>query len=232
MPTFLQLVEELHTEAGASGVAPTAVTNQRGEAKRLVGWVKRADSVIQCRWLNWKFLRSSAQFDQDTVVDMDTLTVPVGWGFWDEATFHVLYPGETLPQYVQVVEYEDVKSEIIDTSRSGPPERIVLMPNGDLRIDPKPDAIYTITADYFIKPVLLAANADVSAIPEQYHSAIIGRALMLYGNFENAAEQKSQGAELYADFLQQLETHELPNKFGSRSRTGGNFTVQTDADLY
>lgn len=231
MSTFLQLVEELHTEAGASGVAPTAVTNQRGEAKRLVGWIRRADTLIQTKWLNWKFLRAGALYSQALTVGMTAYTAPVGWGFWDEATFQLLYPGQTVPQNVLVVEYEDVKSEIIDTSRSGPPERVVLMPNGSLRIDPKPDAIYTITADYFIKPVQLVANTDISAIPEQYHSAIVGRALMFYGNFENAPEEKTQGAELYGDFLQQLETHQLPNKFGSRSRTGGNFTVETDSDF-
>ena len=232
MSTFLQLVEELHTEAGAAGVAPTSVVSQRGEAKRLVGWIKRADLVIQAKWLNWKFLRASSQFSQALTVGTTLYSAPTGWGFWDEETFQVLYPGQTLPQRVPIVEYEYVKSEIIDTSRSGPPERIVFMPDGSLRVDPKPDAIYTISADYFLKPVALAANGDISAIPEQYHSAIVGRALMFYGNFENAPEEKAQGAEMYADFLQQLETHQLPTRFGSRSRTGGSFTVETDADLF
>lgn len=231
MSTFLQLVEELHTEAGASGIAPTAVTSQRGEAKRLVGWIRRSDLLIQTKWLNWKFLRASVQYSQATTALLSAYAAPAGWGFWDEDTFQVLYPGQTIPQNLLVVEYEDVKAEIIDNARSGPPERVVLMPSGSLRIDPLPDAIYTITADYFIKPVALAANADISAIPEQYHSAIIGRALMFYGNFENAPEQKTQGAELYSDFLQQLETHQLPNKFGSRSRTGGTFTVESDSDF-
>ena len=66
---------------------------------------------------------------------------------------------------------------------------------------------------------------DVSVIPVRYHKVILGRALILYANYENAAEAKTQGNETYTEQLARLENNQLPNQFGSRFRTGGSFEV-------
>lgn len=221
--TFLELVQALHAEVGAAGVAPTAVTGQTGENARLVNWIIRADLRIKNKWINWKFHRKA--FQNNTTASVGTLGKPVDLKTWDIDTFQIQYPGETEWNPIQVVEYENVKNQVLDTNE-GPPSRIVIMPDNTLTLEPVPDGIYAIRSDYYKRPVELAANADVSDIPEENHeSVILGRAMMFYANFENGPEIYQQGKELYEEGLVELENHQLPNQNYSRLRTGGGFEV-------
>jgi len=225
MSTFLELVESLHTETGASGVAPTSVLNQTGENARLVNWIIRADYKIQNKWINWKFLRTTWASGNVTADGVATLSKPATLKTWDLATFKITYPGETEQYPLTAVEFEEVKNEIFDTE-TGVPSRVIIMPDDSLQFDPVPNGAYTIDADFYLKPVKLAANLDESLIPEEQHDdVILGRALMYYGNYENAQEIKQQGQEMYAEGLAELENHQLPNKNYSRNRTGGGFEV-------
>jgi hypothetical protein len=223
--TFLELVVALHTECGAAGVAPTAVTGQTGENQRLVNWIIRADLKIQRKWINWKFLRAEFDTANETSAGVATLSAPADLKTWDLKTFKIQYPGETTFNPLPAVEYENVKGQIIDDNQ-GPPGRVIIMPDDTLLFEPVPNGVYTVEADYYQKPVALAANADESLIPEEYHeSAILGRALMYYANFENAPEIKTQGKELYDEGIMEMENHQLPNQNYSRLRTGGGFEV-------
>ena len=225
MATFLQLVQALHSEVGAIGTAPTEVTGQVAENQRLVNWIVRADLRIQNKWINWKFLRSEFTTNNQTAQGIATLAKPLDLKTWDLETFKVLYPGGTYYDPVQAVEYEEIKKEILTTTE-GAPDRVIIMPDNSLKFDPVPNAIYTINADYYKKPAMLTLKTDVSLIPEEYHySAVLGRAMVYYANFENAPEIRTQGLELYEEGLNELENHQLPNKNYSRNRTGGGFEV-------
>lgn len=224
MSTYLQLVQQLHEECGAAGVAPATLTGQTGENLRLINWVKSADRYVQQLWHVWKFLR--AEFSDTTVIsqrDNTTGGTPADLQHWDEESFKILRPGATVPDPLEVYEYNNVRGEIFDTSIEDIPWRVIIMPDNSLRFDPVPDAAYTITADYYKVPVDLAVDADVSAIPEMFHQVIIGRALMLYGNYENAPEIKEQGQEIYTEALGRLESLQLPNQFAARFKGNGGF---------
>jgi len=218
MSTFKQLVQDLHRESGASGSAPSSVVGQTGEALRMVRWIRRADLHIQKLWHDWKFLWSSTQYSQDTVAGTQDAVVPTTQGIWDRSTFRI--DGEL----IDVVEYEKVKGEVFDTTASSrdQPSRIIILPNKNLRFDPVPDAAYTITADYFLKPVAMTADATVSKIPEEYHEVILGQALIYYGNYEHADDAKIYGKELVDEWLPILESECLPNEFESRRTSSGN----------
>lgn len=222
MSTYLQLVQQLHDEVGAAGTAPASVTGQQGEAARLVNWIKRADEFVQLKYVNWKFLRNIFSFA--TTQSVATLSKPTGLRYWDEKTFTLIYPGETEKYPLAVVEYDKIKRDILDTNE-GVPDRAIIMPNGDLQFEPVPDGAYTIGADYYVRPTLLAADADVSAIPEEFHQVIIGRAMILYANFETAPEIKDQGEEIYVEQLALLENDQLPNQHQSRFNTGAEIEV-------
>lgn len=225
MADYLSLVQLLHDESGAAGVAPTTVVSQTGEAKRLVNWVRRADLQIQNKWINWKFLRAEFTTGNQTSDGVATLSKPATLKTWDLATFRIIYPGETVENPLEAVEYEDRKGDVFDTT-TGPPQVVIIMPDNSLRFEQVPDGIYTILADFYVKPTQLAVNTDISVIPEEQHeTAILGRALMYYANHENAPEAKTQGQELYAEGLAELENHQLPNQNYSRLRTGGGFEV-------
>ncbi|MHC4704025.1 MAG: phage adaptor protein [Planctomycetota bacterium] len=225
MSTYLELVAELHEEVGAAGIAPTAVTGQQGEAQRLVNWIKRADEFVQLKWVNWKFLRNEFTAGNTTTASVNTLAAPTGLKYWDEKTFKITYPGETEKYPLPVVEYDKIKSDILDETTESVPDRVILMPDGSLKFEPVPDGVYTIHADYYVRPTLLAASADVSAIPEGFHRVILGRAMILYANFETAPEIKDQGEEIYTEQLALLENDQLPNQHHSRFNTGAMIEV-------
>ena len=96
------------------------------------------------------------------------------------------------------------------------------MPNKSLRMDPVPDGVYVITADYYLKPVAMVADTTVSRIPEECHEVILGQALVYYGNYENAPDAKVSGRELVAEWLPVLESEYLNNEFNSRFTASGN----------
>jgi hypothetical protein len=198
------------------------VINQRGEYKRLVGWVTRADTFVQKLYENWKFMR--VEYSESTLLDSPNLPTVANLLRYDEDTFKIIEEGSTDPNLIEVVEYEDIKSEIRDTT-SGIPDRVIFMPDGTLQVEPPANGAHTINCDYYQTPVKMVANDDVSIIPARYHDIILGRALILYANYENAPEIKGQGTEIYIEQLARLENNQLPNKFGSRYRTGGFFEV-------
>jgi len=224
MSTYLELVSQLHTDVGAAGVAPTTVVGNLGEAKRLADWVRDADLYIQKLWVTWRFLWDQFDASNTTTASVNALAAPANLNFWDFKTFKIIEPGETDQNPLGVVEYDKIKSDILDTSEDIP-SRAIVMPDNSLQFEPIPDAVYTILADYYVKPTPLAANVNVSAIPEEYHQAILGRAMILYANYENAPEIKDQGLEIYTEQLARLENHQLPNQENARFTTGGFFEV-------
>lgn len=221
MSTFLELVQELHSEVGAAGSAPSSALNQRGEAARLVNWVRRADKLVQNLYANWKFLR--AEYDQVTTSGSVDLPAAQNTAFWDEKTFKI-FDASNVEYALEVVEYDAVKSEVRDTTEDIP-YRVIIMNDNTLEVEPTPDAAYRVTADRYHTPTLLAADADISDIPAQFHDVILGRAMILYANHENAPEMKTQGQEIYLEELHRLQNSQLPNKFNSQYRTGAVIEV-------
>ncbi len=222
MSTYLELLQQLHRDAGAAGTEPAAVTGLTGEAKRLANWIIQADNYVQLKWVNWKFLR--ATYSVVTVASTATAAKPVGLKYWDFKTFMMIEPGQTDKNPIGAIEYDKAKSDILDTSEDIP-WRVIVMPDNSLQFEPVPDAAYTILADYYTVPTLLAANSDTSDIPPEYHQIIIGRALILYANFESAPEIKDQGEEIYTEQLALLENDQLPNQEHSRFNTGARIEV-------
>ena len=222
MSTYLQLLQQLHRDAGAAGTEPTAVTGLTGEAKRLAQFIIHADEYVQLKYVNWKFLRQT--YSAATVASTATAAKPAALKYWDFNTFTIIDTGATDKNPIAAVEYDKIKRDILDTTE-GIPWRIIVMPDNSLQFEPVPDAIYTIGADYYDKPTLLAANGDISLIPAEYHQIIIGRALILYANFESAPEIKDQGEEIYIEQLALLENDQLPNQEHARFNTGARIEV-------
>ena len=222
MSNYLELVQQLHRDAGAAGAEPVAVTGLTGEAKRLANWIIQADNYVQLKWVNWKFLRNS--YSVATVASTATAAKPSGIRYWDFKTFKIIEPGETDKNLFTAIEYDKIKGDILDTTEDIP-WRAIVMPDNSLRFEPIPDAAYTIEADYYAVPTLLAANSDISTIPPEFHQIILGRALLLYSNFESAPEIKDQGEEIYVEQLALLENDQLPNQEHSRFNTGSMIEV-------
>lgn len=232
MSTLLSWVQDLWREAGAAGVQPVTTANATGETRRFVNWVIRADIHIQNLWQDWKYLRNETSIA--TVAAQSTLTNPLvptvaaaGLSLWDYDTFYIIYPNSGGVQTpIPTVEYEKVRNQPLDPAGTGAPNRVIIMPDNTWRLDPPvPDAAYTIGADYFMTPVRMVNDGDTSLIPAQFHEVVLGKSLMYYGNFENAADAKTAGQELFDDYLARLENSQLPNNKNARFKSGGFFEV-------
>lgn len=181
---------------------------------------------------DWKFLRQAATIA--TVAGQSTITTPLvptvvaaGLGEWDYPSFYYIDPSANgVHSPLETVEYQDYRSEVLDPNATGAPWRIVIMPDDSWRTDPPiPDAIYTIGADYHSRPVQMAADGDVSLIPPEFHEAILGKAHMYYGNFENAEDAKTQGKELFDFYMARLDSSQSPFGKNPEYRSGGYFEV-------
>lgn len=199
----LALVQELCRLSGITDTGgPTTTINQTGDYRKAVAYIDIAHREIQLKFFDWNFLWGTS-----AVATSAGVAVYQGQSdlhIWDEAAFY--YDGREL----RVCPYQDY---VPDTSReNGPPEYVVIRPDNQLLIVPTPDDVYTITYDYFKKPRVLTENTTEPLIPEDYRMAIVGRALMMYGNYETAEEAKVQGQELYDMHMTALVMHEAPRK--------------------
>lgn len=199
--TYLELIQAVHRESGSGGTAPSSLTGLRGENLRLSEWVKQADMLIQEMYVDWNFRwnTTSISLGQGTFLYDPTPDI----GEYDRDTFRI--DGEPM----LVSNYLDVKKVERETEE-GVPYMVVVMPDGLLRTDPTPNAAATLTFDYWAKPIELSDADDISAIPERFHRVIIGKALILYAEYESAPEILQKGTLMLGEWLNKLESNQLP----------------------
>ena len=172
--TFLELCKRVRLEAGISGDIAT-VLNQQGIMAKLVEWVRQADLDIQ-RIPNWQFMwrmasptlqigvRNYLPADLDIQQVRDSLSMQlgkqyltfVGWDTW-------------MRQYN--LQLSDVLAQ---------PTLYTQRPDGVFLFDRLPDQAYPLSVTYYTKPEKMTENGSVSVVPEEYHEAIVRRALYLY----------------------------------------------------
>lgn len=199
----LQLAQELCRLAGITDTGgPTTTIGQTGDYRKAVAYIDAAHAEIQLKYFDWNFLWGTSTLSLSA--DIAAYQGQSDLGIWDER--RIYYDGQLL----SVVAYQDY---LPDPDReTGPPEYVVIRPDNQLLIVPTPDDAYTISYDYFKRGKVLSANTDEPLIPSDYHMAIVGRALMIYGNYESAEEAKIQGQELYEMHMKALDAHEAPRR--------------------
>ncbi len=207
--THLEIVKELVRLASISDSGgPTTVVGQTGDYLKAVKYVASAHEEIQGMFFDWDFLWGSATLE--TSADLATYTGASDLGIWDVDR---IYYGNLKLRRV-------VWQSYIPEEASGTPAWFTIRPDNRILIGPTPDAAYTITYDYYKSPKVLVGDGDVPDIPAQFHRVIVGRSLMLYGNFEAAPEAKVQGQELYMAYLEQLKAHQLARRQQTHGRSG------------
>lgn len=178
MPDFLSLVVQLQREVGVAGAAISAVTNQSNIYNKLVNWIADADEHIQLMKTDWKFLW--AQYQVNTTAGNPSPTKPADLAEWDTDTFYLDYTTANHKKLVYV-EYDDYRRGLrqgVKTNRK--PSYFTIKPDNNIVLVNPPDAIYSLTADYYKTPTKMAANTDVSAIPSRFHRVIVLQAMMWY----------------------------------------------------
>ena len=108
------------------------------------------------------------------------------------------------------------------------PEIYAIKPDNNLDLYPTPDAIKTISAEYWKTPTEMSVDGSHSAIPSRFRKIIIARAKIYYAENEDATEILEGALTEFEDLLDKLEADQLPrqkNRRFSQSQDLYNFTV-------
>jgi hypothetical protein len=198
--TRLELCQEvqsiLRAATGALGTTPTTTLAQTGVDGEIVRFVDRAYRDIQNEQEEWRFRTKRGSFN--TVASQRVYTITVS-----DADFDVLLPsashggrrfitlyktseGVANEQRLWFVPYEAWQQSFVDIGSrpEAQPVRFTIEPDGQMALDPTPDAIYTIVFDYRRTLHTLTSNSDAVTgtpiLPARHHEAIVWRAVQHY----------------------------------------------------
>lgn len=204
---YLQLCQRVRQDAGVSGDGPSAVTGQVGILARIVEWVKRANYDIQLERQDWSFLWASAS--GSTIANVASY-LPADLGISSVRRIKaMLVDGDS----VTLRDYSWYVTDVLQkgaTSATGKPTDLIAKPDGNYLLFPIPDKIYPVHSEYYKRPVAITVNTDTPAIPEEYHEAIIAKALMYYADYEEDGYMYQKKQLEYATWLKRLSSTQKP----------------------
>jgi len=222
----LELAQTLRSDAGISGSDDTTV-NPTGEWADVVRWVDRAWKDIQTRHKGtWNWMRKSVQFNTlANQNEYDPEEAPMSltdFGNWVPYSFRV-YQGGDIGNQLDLAHwqsYESFRSSyllgslITEASR---PNDVVISPSKSIILYPAPsDTTFTVTADYYSKPQVLALDDDTPEMPEEFHELILYRALMFFGQVEGATDTYAIGEKEFNQLYARLMADQLPRTVVNR----------------
>lgn len=208
MSTFIELVNDVARESGTmGGQSLSAVSSATGRWLKIVSWTRQAWELIQRERGDWTFLTKS--FTASLVQgQMRYSAAELGisdFGGWlrvgDHRTRFTIYNpsyGLVDQQRLCVVPYSRWdRSFGIGIAPQARPSLAAYDDDRNLCIGNPPDRVYTITGHCRRKIQSLAADADTPYIDDQYHQAIVWRALMLLGDDDESANEVTSSANTY-----------------------------------
>lgn len=218
--TFLELVQRTRRECQVEGSGPSAVSTATGIESDLVGWVAEACREIQKLHQDWQFLRASTSWLTKSGQAIYTPTqcgIPSGKiSYWERHTFRNFHTatGPSSAIHMSELSYNSWRDQYFFGSQLDVrtrPTSFAIDPVGKgVCLGPLANADYTITADYFSGPIVLTDDSDVPVIPNDHIMTIVYKAMMAYGEAENATEIYHRGSKQYAKAITDLEIAYLP----------------------
>jgi hypothetical protein len=192
---YLALCDKLLKETGLSDQGVSSVIGQTGLNKKSVDWINRAWTEIQ-NLNDWNFLWKTSSFNtvngQQNYDPVDNLALSPTLHKWVHSSVRISVTGGT--GYLTYVPWT---TWMRTTFSSGKPTSFTIRPDNQISFNTLPDAIYTIYFDYYRTPQQLSTNTDELLLAEQFHDAVLYKAILYV-----AAEQDAP--ELYQDAQAQL----------------------------
>jgi hypothetical protein len=220
--TFLELAKKLRQKCGVAGTGPTTVVSQSGELGDLVDWINEAWLLIQAEEPNWRWMRRDVSFQTQAGKLSYLPTVTAGevgianfsaWFDDDSWRCYKTALGRTDESWLVWWPYQQWRDTYdfgTQSTKQSKPQIIATRDQDQaLLLAEVPDAIYTVTGQYWSSPVSLAVDADVPGCPSRFHMAIVYRAMMLYGKYEGAPEVYADGKEEFEKLYAALRIDQL-----------------------
>lgn len=222
--TYLQLCQATKRACSIPGSDPSTVTGQTLQMGKIIEFVALADLEVQGKWFDWDFLHVST-WSASTVIGTAAVSAPTTIGVWDENSFYLDYSTNNYKR-LPVLKHKDWRANYRQGVKvAQQPSHIVIMPNLSLTLEPKPDAVYSLTADYWACPVKMTVDANTSPIPEEYERIIVARAKVMYGEDIAAADLIVAGQNEHDDLLDKLEAKYLPGQNRTRRSSDAGMII-------
>lgn len=220
--TYLELCQRLSQEASIPGTGPSSTVGQTGVNRHLVNWINSAWMDIQRKHGEWLFMRGS--FTVNTVAsdgiyaygdctDTDTSSAITAFRNWHKDTLKSYLTSSGVDSEVSLI-YLDYPTWYAayntGTQTDGPPQFFTVDNSLQLRLAPKPDAIYTVSGEYQKKATELSGDSDTPELPEEFHEAIWYRGLMKYARYYAAPEIFDDARNNYNRIMNEMERTQLP----------------------
>lgn len=226
---FLTLSQRTQLECAITGTL-SSVTTTTSQLARIVQWVNAAWVEIQTRHDDWDWLRSSRLLGQGvgfaTVAGQSSYPLGTGagtvgveaddFGTWDRETFRVNttsvgYQDETFLDWIPYDSWRDAYMFGAMRSVQTRPVAIAIGPGQSLCLGPPPNALYTVTGDYFRAPSEMVEDTDVpTGLPQQFHMLIVYLAMTKVASYEAAPELLQRGESEFRKLMARLEALRVP----------------------
>ncbi len=226
---FLSLAQRLVLECGVSGTLSTTAS-QTGSLGRIVTWVNQAWQELQTEHDDWDWMLSSnllgagvsfatvagqASYPLGTAAGTSGVAV-ANFGKWARDSFrnYTTSVGVSNEMFLDWVPYDTWRDAyMLGAMRTVQtrPVAFAIGPDKSICLGPPPNALYTVTGDFYVAPTLMAVDTDVPALPDaHFHMAIVYKAMMMYAGYESAPEVFQRGQQGYASLLKELEAKRAP----------------------
>lgn len=221
--TFLELVQKAERESGTVGSVLSTVVDQTGRHLKFVNWVTWAWQHIQGLRSDWGWLRDDFSGDLAvgvTVYDAPALGISTRFRDWVvndpqgyDFTAYVTADGQSTEGYIQTIGWDQMRRTYrvgSNLTHEGKPVYASVSPRGELVIWPVPDQACTLRGEYIKAPQELATDDDIPELPITYHDMIVWRALLMMGEFDEAAEQNPAWFRRYKELEERLLGERTP----------------------
>jgi hypothetical protein len=210
---FLELVQRARREAGISGSGPTTTVALAGEMLRLADWIRDAYVEIQNSQPYWNWLHKTASID--LVAGGQTYHPVTGWSIYpiryELDSFHIYENvlGTTDTSFLAFDDYPTARRNYI-TPQVARPTKFTVLPTREVKFNSVLDTNYNLTFDYYATAEELTNNADTPSMPEQYHLAIVWKALTYYADYEEVPLLRTTATLKFTQIYEQMLRTETP----------------------
>ncbi len=217
MADFRTLTQELVAELGIGGAnngatIPTTVVSQTGQLWNAANWIKQAHNNICLLHTDWNFLH--AEYSEALTVGNTAAPAHSGSEVvkkWDRSSLFL--DMSTDGAQLEFMDWPTFRTSIrprYGDRSNGKPTTFTIKPDNSILLDNPPDQTYTLEAEFWKRPTVLAGDTDVPDLPQEYHRLIICEAAIKYANKE-AAIEIIQGMEAeYLLLYHEMQADQLP----------------------
>lgn len=188
--------------------------------RKIVDWVLSAHEEVQLRHNNWRFdwgtvvtpLNQGVEFYQPS----DVWSLPVRNWDWESMYVHPTSEGVQARTWLSRLDYNTYRQTRLP-SVEGRPIYVAQAPSKELGFYPLPQAGLTFVGDYYMPPEVMVNNTDIPRMPDEYHMAIVWRAVMFWCASEENPALYAVANQLYNNLIMKMESTEIDGPMDSET---------------